>query len=64
MTINPDLVIPPQFRRTPGDRDAGPKRSLAVEQAREARRTTMACKRLLEKHRRLKARERRELART
>ena len=63
--MNPDLVIPPQFRRAPGDRDgSGTRRaprgfSAIVEQDRAAHRMAAICAKLNQKARRQRIRARR-----
>ena len=59
--INPDLIIPAQLRRVPGDRDGptGRRFSSEVEAGREAHRFHAACKKLNQKARKRRARERR-----
>ena len=59
MTINPDLVIPPQFRRTPGDRDGPRKRRFSpeVEADRKAHRIAVSCSKLNQRERRRQVRQ-------
>ena len=64
--MNHDLLIPAQFRRTPGDRDGatGRRYSSEVEAGREAHRLHRVCKKLNQRARRRRARERRARKRT